>query len=151
MTNNDLMRCPHCQKVLRTRGKAGLPAVERAKHLRERQLKHFAEAQRRPARPELGDPRRLPAWKYSEGGILCELETYLASTYGQHYVGEDNVQVMDLIGSMGHGRSFAIGNIIKYASRQGKKRGQERADILKILHYAVFLLHFQDIGDEAPA
>jgi Protein of unknwon function (DUF3310) len=86
----------------------------------------------------------LPDWKYSEGRILCELESYLASTYGQHYVGEDNTQTMDLIGSMGHGRSFAIGNIIKYASRQGKKRGQERADILKILHHAMFLLHFHD-------
>jgi hypothetical protein len=86
----------------------------------------------------------LPDWKYSEGRILCELESYLASTYGQHYVGVDNTQTMDLIGSMGHGRSFAIGNIIKYASRQGKKRGQERADILKILHYAMFLLHFHD-------
>ena len=113
------------------------------------------EAGPQPARrePSVGslrpdDPtpqRRLSDWKYSEGRILCELESYLASTYGQHYVGEDNVQVMDLIGSMGHGRSFAIGNIIKYASRQGKKRGQERADILKILHYAIFLLHFQDI------
>jgi hypothetical protein len=90
-----------------------------------------------------------PNWKYSEGRILCELESYLASTYGEHYVGEDNIQAMDLIGSLGHGHSFAIGNIIKYASRQGKKRGQERADILKILHYAIFLLHFHDKDDAA--
>ena len=73
----------------------------------------------------------------------------MASTYGEHYaVGEDNGQVMDLIASLGHERSFAIGNIIKYASRQGK-RGQERADILKILHYAIFLLHFHDKDDAA--
>ena len=90
-----------------------------------------------------------PNWKYSEGRILCELKSYLASTYGEHYVGEDNIQAMDLIGSLGHGYSFAIGNIIKYASRQGKKRGQERADILKILHYAIFLLHFHDKDDAA--
>jgi hypothetical protein len=65
---------------------------------------------------------------YPENGVL------IACRFTQHYVGEDNIQVMDLIGSMGHGRPFAIGNIIKYAARQGKKRGQERADILKILH-----------------
>jgi hypothetical protein len=91
-------------------------------------------------------PRRLPDWKYSEGEILRELEAYLASTYGQHYAGEDNVQVMDLIGALGHVRSFAIGNLIKYAARLGRKLGQERADILKILHYAIFLLHFHDRG-----
>ena len=62
--------------------------------------------------------------KYSEGKILCELQSYLASTYGQHYVGEDNVQVMDLVGSLGHGRSFAIGNIIKYASNRAKSAGR---------------------------
>jgi hypothetical protein len=44
---DDVARCPHCQKALRTRWKAGLTAVERAKRLHERQLKHFAETQRR--------------------------------------------------------------------------------------------------------
>lgn len=41
---DDFVRCPHCQKVLCTRGEGGLTAVERAKQLRERQLKHLAEA-----------------------------------------------------------------------------------------------------------
>jgi hypothetical protein len=44
-----VVRCPHCLKVPRTRWKAGLTAVERAKRLHERQLKHFAETQRRRA------------------------------------------------------------------------------------------------------
>jgi hypothetical protein len=45
--DDNVVRCPHCQKVLHTRWKAGLTAVERAKRLHERQLKHFAETQRR--------------------------------------------------------------------------------------------------------
>jgi Protein of unknwon function (DUF3310) len=95
-------------------------------------------------------PPTLPDWKYSEGSILCELESYLASTYGQHYAGADGIQVLDLIASMGHARSFCLASILKYAARQGKKRGQERADILKILHYAIFLLHFHDKESRRP-
>jgi hypothetical protein len=43
---DEVVRCPHCLKVLCTRWEAGLTAVERAKRLHERQLKHFAETQR---------------------------------------------------------------------------------------------------------
>ena len=34
-------------------------------------------------------------------------------------------------------------NILKYASRYDKK-GTARRDIMKILHYAVLLMHFND-------
>lgn len=85
-----------------------------------------------------------PDFKYDEKKILSELGEYVASTYGQHYVGDDNIQAVDLIMASGHGIGFFIGDIIKYASRYGKKKGQERKDILKILHYGMFLLHLHD-------
>ena len=84
-------------------------------------------------------------YKFSEPQILGELFDYIASTYSAHYSSpEDNVQALDLIAATGHAYSFCVGAILKYASRVGKKKGQERADILKILHFAVFLLHFHD-------
>lgn len=83
-------------------------------------------------------------YKYNEGTLLKELEEYIKSTYTQHYVGKNNVQSLDLIFSAGHGIGFCAGDILKYASRYGKKKGYNREDILKILHYALLLLYRHD-------
>ena len=83
-------------------------------------------------------------YKYSEDVILKELTDYIAGTYNQHYsAGDDKIQTLDLIEACGDGESFCRSNILKYASRYDKK-GTARRDILKILHYAVLLMHFND-------
>ena len=83
-------------------------------------------------------------FKYSEERILKELTDYISATYNQHYSsGDDAVQTLDLIEACGDGESFCRSNILKYASRYDKK-GTARRDIMKILHYAVLLLHFND-------
>jgi len=83
-------------------------------------------------------------WKYNENEILHELREYIASTYQQHYsAGDDKIQTLDLFESCGDGEPFCRCNILKYASRYDKK-GTARRDIIKILHYAVLLLHFND-------
>ena len=83
-------------------------------------------------------------WKYSEDAILAELKEYISSTYRQHYsAGNDKIQTLDLIEACGDGEAFCRSNILKYASRYDKK-GTARRDIIKILHYAVLLLHFSD-------
>ena len=83
-------------------------------------------------------------WKYDEEKILKELSDYISGTYNQHYsAGTDKVQTLDLIEACGDGESFCRSNILKYASRYDKK-GTARRDIMKILHYAVLLLHFND-------
>ena len=83
-------------------------------------------------------------YKYSEDRILKELTDYIAGTYNQHYsAGDDKIQTLDLIEACGDGESFCRSNILKYASRYDKK-GTARRDIMKILHYAVLLMHFND-------
>ena len=83
-------------------------------------------------------------YKYDEDVILKELTDYIAGTYNQHYsAGDDKIQTLDLIEACGDGESFCRSNILKYASRYDKK-GTARRDIMKILHYAVLLLHFHD-------
>ena len=83
-------------------------------------------------------------YKYSEDVILKELTDYISGTYSQHYsAGDDKIQTLDLIEACGDGESFCRSNILKYASRYDKK-GTARRDIMKILHYAVLLLHFND-------
>ena len=83
-------------------------------------------------------------WKYSEDKILHELGNYIRGTYNQHYsAGDDKIQTLDLIEACGDGEAFCRSNILKYASRYDKK-GTARRDIMKILHYAVLLMHFND-------
>jgi len=87
------------------------------------------------------DPNR---YKYSEDTILKELQDYISGTYNAHYsAGDDKIQTLDLIEACGDGESFCRSNILKYASRYDKK-GTARRDIMKILHYAVLLMHFND-------
>ena len=87
------------------------------------------------------DPNR---YKYSEDKILKELQDYISGTYNAHYSsGDDKIQTLDLIEACGDGESFCRSNILKYASRYDKK-GTARRDIMKILHYAVLLMHFND-------
>ena len=83
-------------------------------------------------------------YKYNEDAILEELRQYITNTYQQHYsAGDDKIQTLDLIEACGDGEAFCRSNILKYASRYDKK-GSARRDIMKILHYAVLLLNFND-------
>jgi hypothetical protein len=83
-------------------------------------------------------------YKYNEDSILKELTDYISGTYRQHYsAGDDKIQTLDLIEACGDGEAFCRSNILKYASRYDKK-GTARRDIMKILHYAVLLMHFND-------
>ena len=83
-------------------------------------------------------------WKYNEEQLLNELKEYIGNTYKQHYsAGDDKIQTLDLIEACGDGEAFCRSNILKYASRYDKK-GTARMDIMKVLHYAVLLLNFND-------
>ena len=82
--------------------------------------------------------------KYNENEIIKELQDYISDTYRAHYSsGPDGIQTLDLINACGDAEAFCRSNILKYASRYDKK-GTARRDILKIMHYAVLLMHFND-------
>ena len=83
-------------------------------------------------------------WKYNEEAIVKELLEYIRGTYNQHYsAGDQQIQTLDLIEACGDGEAFCRSNILKYASRYDKK-GTARRDIMKIMHYAVLLMNFND-------
>lgn len=84
-------------------------------------------------------------YKYNEDDYLREIGEYIDSTYSQHYQFEQgNIQVWDLLSAIGVAEGKAIGDIIKYASRFGKKDGFNRKDVLKIIHYGILLLNELD-------
>ena len=93
-------------------------------------------------------PTSATPFKYNEEEIVKELLEYIRGTYRQHYsAGDDKIQTLDLIEACGDGEAFSRCNILKYASRYDKK-GTARRDIMKILHYAVLLMHFNDKNAE---
>jgi hypothetical protein len=89
-------------------------------------------------------------FKYDEEAILSELHDYLLSTYGQHYVGKNNIQAMDLFIAADDAESFCKCNAIKYLLRYGKKSGKNRKDLLKAVHYTILMMHLnnEDSRDE---
>ena len=84
----------------------------------------------------------MESLKYNENEILKEVSDYISQTYRGHY-SAGNVQTLDLIDSVGDAEAFCRSNILKYASRYDRK-GTARKDIIKIIHYAVLLWHFND-------
>ena len=82
-------------------------------------------------------------YKYNEGELLKEFAQYVDNTYDQHY-SLNKYQSTEFIIDSGHGEGFCIGNIMKYAQRYGKKGGRNRKDLLKVLHYALFMLFVPD-------
>jgi hypothetical protein len=82
-------------------------------------------------------------YKYKEDETLTELKAYIDKTYGEHY-SRTQFQSSEFIFDNGHGVGFCVGNIMKYAQRYGKKKGYNRDDLLKIIHYAVMLIHVHD-------
>ena len=88
-------------------------------------------------------------YRYNENETLEELKSYIDATYGQHY-SRDKFQATEFIIDGGHGEGFCIGNVLKYAQRYGKKDGSNRKDLLKILHYAIIMLHVHNLNERKP-
>ena len=84
--------------------------------------------------------------KYHENEILKDVEEYVSRTYNGHYTGTKheyrNVQTIDLMASRDLASDFCQANILKYGSRYGSKDGRNKKDLLKVIHYAMLLLHF---------
>tara|TARA_R110000868_G_scaffold263252_1_gene521867 strand:+ start:394 stop:729 length:336 start_codon:yes stop_codon:yes gene_type:complete len=83
-------------------------------------------------------------YKYSEDRLVADLKAYIDTTYKEHY-SQSKFQTTEFIIDNGHGIGFTAGNIIKYCQRYGKKDGRNRKDVLKILHYALIMLHVHDL------
>tara|TARA_B100001094_G_scaffold49469_1_gene44955 strand:- start:4040 stop:4345 length:306 start_codon:yes stop_codon:yes gene_type:complete len=86
-------------------------------------------------------------FKFNEGALIEELLTYVSKTYDGHY-SKNKFQSTEFIVDCDHGMGFALGNVLKYAQRYGKKDGYNRKDLLKILHYALIALDVHDKNEK---
>lgn len=87
-------------------------------------------------------------YKYNEDKAMAALKEYLDGTYGQHYVGDGDVQTVDFWRSLGSLETTARDTAIKYLARYGKKAGKNRKDLLKTLHYVVLMMYALDLEEE---
>ena len=85
-------------------------------------------------------------FKYHEDEILKDIQEYVSNTYNGHYTGTKHefrkVQTIDLMAARDIAAQFCQANILKYGSRYGSKDGRNKTDLLKVIHYAMLLLHF---------
>lgn len=86
-------------------------------------------------------------YKRNEDKVLAGIKQYIDSTYTQHYAGESGRDVVDDWEDMGIAKEAYMSNIIKYVKRFGKKEGENPKDVLKIIHYSIFLLNELQKGD----
>jgi len=86
-------------------------------------------------------------YKFNEGQLLVDLQEYVNSTYRAHY-SQNKFQATEFILDCGHGEGFALGNVLKYVQRYGRKNGYNRDDLMKVLHYALIALHNHDLNNE---
>ena len=86
--------------------------------------------------------------KYHEDEIIQDIKDYVSGTYNGHYTGTKheyrNVQTIDLMASRDLASDFCQANILKYGSRYGSKDGRNKKDLMKVIHYAMLLLHFDE-------
>ena len=92
------------------------------------------------------EPQRNHQYKYHEEEILKDVEEYVSRTYQGHYTGRKHefrkVQTIDLMAARDIAAQFCQANILKYGSRYGSKDGRNKTDLMKVIHYAMLLLHF---------
>ncbi len=97
---------------------------------------------------EESERKRDNRYKYHESEIIKEIEDYVSSTYNGHYTGDTheyrNTQTIDLMAARSLASGFCQSNILKYGSRYGSKDGRNKKDLLKVIHYAMLLLHFDE-------
>ena len=79
-------------------------------------------------------------YKFNENKVLEDVKEYVDKTYNSHYAQTKNYQATEIIIEQGHGTGFCMGNILKYAQRYGKKEGCNKADLMKVIHYAIIQL-----------
>lgn len=84
-----------------------------------------------------------PDYAFDEDRIISEIKDYIDSTYDAHY-SQGKYQATQFIEDAGHGMGFALGNVLKYAQRYGKKDGHNRKDLLKVIHYGIIAMALHD-------
>jgi hypothetical protein len=88
-------------------------------------------------------------YKYAEDKIISDFKAYIDKTYGEHYKSETKeVECFDAWIALGESTPTFRNTALKYLWRYGKKNGNNKADLMKALHYVMLCLyvdHYKDV------
>jgi hypothetical protein len=88
-------------------------------------------------------------YKYAENQIIADFQDYIDKTYGEHYKTEEhNVECFDAWIALGNSTDTFRNTALKYLWRYGKKNGNNKADLMKALHYTLMCLYVDHYKDE---
>ena len=83
----------------------------------------------------------MTKYKRNEDKIIKGIQQYIDSTYAAHYSANSGRDVVDDWEDMGIAKEAFHSNMVKYVKRFGKKEGYNPKDIMKVIHYGIFLLN----------
>lgn len=89
-------------------------------------------------------------YKYEEDKAMAKIREYINGTYGQHYVGNGDIQTVDFWESLGSLETTCRDTAIKYLARYGKKGGRNEKDLLKAVHYIILMMYAAPKVNEVP-
>ena len=88
------------------------------------------------------------SYKYAENQIISDFQAYIDYTYSQHYQTETNIQCFDAWIALDDATPTFRNTALKYLWRYGKKNGNNKDDLMKVLHYTIMCLyndHYKDV------
>jgi hypothetical protein len=85
--------------------------------------------------------------KYKEDLVLKELQKHIEQTYKTHYTTESGLQALDMWMALGNFSTSCRDAAIKYLFRFGKKDGNQKADLLKAMHFIMYMYQHEFLKD----
>lgn len=88
-------------------------------------------------------------YKYAENRIIADFHDYIDNTYREHYKTDNyNIECFDAWIALGDSTPTFRNTALKYLWRYGKKNGNNKADLLKALHYTMMCLYVDHYKDD---
>ena len=88
--------------------------------------------------------------KYKEDLVIQQLTKYVEQTYKEHYSSEDGIQVLDVWKALGNFDTSCRDAALKYLYRFGKKNGHNKDDLLKAIHFIMYMYSHHFLKDKKP-
>jgi len=82
-------------------------------------------------------------YKYKEPEILGEMQAYIDRTYGEHYK-KEKLECLDAWIARGTASSTCIDTAEKYLWRYGSKKGKNKDDLMKAMHYIMLAFYIDN-------
>lgn len=87
-------------------------------------------------------------YKYEENQIISDFHDYIDKTYEEHYkTNEKSIECFDAWIALGNSTDTFRNTALKYLWRYGKKNGNNKADLMKALHYTLMCLYVDHYKD----